>query len=91
MFKNENYVDNYTDLENIAYGIILVIHEVRELRKQNAELLAEVNMHNKRIRDKINQDQKFFGELLKSLVDIPNSEEDNYALQNGEDETPSGT
>lgn len=89
MFENENYMDNYTDLENMAYGIISVIHEVRELRKQNAELQAEVNMHNKRIRDKINHDQKFFGELLKSLVDTPNSEEDNYAIQNGEDETSS--
>ena len=76
MFKNENYVDNYTDLENMAYSIISMVREVKELRKQNAKLQAEVDMHNKRIRDKINHDQKFFGELLKSLVDIPNSEED---------------
>ncbi len=91
MFKNENYVDNYTDLENMAYGIISMIREVRELRKQNTNLQAEVAMHNKRIRDQINHDQKFFGELLKSLVNIPNSEEDNYAVQSREDETSSGT
>lgn len=91
MFRNENNVDNYTDLENMAYGIISVINEVRTLRKENAKLQEEVDMHNKRIRDKINHDQKFFGELLKSLVDIPNSEEDNYAVQSRENETSSGT
>ena len=79
MFENyndeEEIIDEYTDVEHLAYGIISLVQEVRFLRKRNRELQKEVDEHNRQIRERIKEQNSFIGELLTGLVNKPKNME----------------
>ena len=78
MFENyneEEMMDEYTDVEHLAYGIISLVQEVRFLRQRNKELQNKVDEHNNRIRESIKENNAFIGELLTSLVNPKNKED----------------
>ena len=73
---NENeIVDEYTDVEHMAYGIISLVNEVRFLRKRNKELQNKVDEHNRQIRERIKEQNSFIGEILTSLVNNTDKED----------------